>query len=126
MGAKAVTHEEFPKVRDELSERIERLTIRVEVFANDLHKLTQQVGDVAEDLVALRAEMSERLAKLEADVAQLTTDVAVLKLDVAVLKLDVAALKRDMADVKADLAELKRDMATGFAQVLAAISARAS
>lgn len=47
-------------------QEFERLTIRVEVLTNDVHRLTLTVADIAEDLASFRAETNARFESMEA------------------------------------------------------------
>lgn len=70
-----VTRSEFEQRHSETTQSMERLTIRVEVLTHDVHQLTNQVGDIAEDLASLRAETETRFDQVDASVAALTKTV---------------------------------------------------
>lgn len=114
---KFVTHTEFDPVKravDTLTAQVQILTIRSEVLAHDIHRLTNQVADIAEDLGELRDEMKSEFSAVRVEIAALRTD---LRGENAALRTD---LRGEIAALRGELTELAKLLSDGNAALLSA------
>ena len=78
-SAKYVTRGEFDPVKaslERLSDRVDHLTIRVDVLANELHHLTARVADLAEEMNARFDAVDARFDAVDARFDRLEKAVA--------------------------------------------------
>ena len=117
-AGKYVTRAEFDPVKEagrNLSTQVQILTIRVEVIAQDLYRLTNQVADIAEDLNELRADLDQ----LRIEVKDLRTEVKDLRTEVKDLRTE---MRTGFADVRAEFQEVRAEMHAGYSALAKSIA----